>query len=162
MGAGEGSAAALCAALAADTSREAPLGVAQGGTALDKLALRAAAQAALGTRFVVVSDFTDPHDALERMAQALRARGDLDLVWVLDPIEEHLPPPARYPLTDGREHLVLDTSLAAVRAAHARELAARREQLARLAARPGTRCRAVRTGADLFAALERPSAAGAP
>jgi uncharacterized protein (DUF58 family) len=77
------------------------------------------------------------------------------LLWVLDPIEETLPPPGRYPLTDGRAHLVLDTAAAAVRAEHARDLAGRRERLAHCAAQPGIRCHLVRTGESLFAALER-------
>lgn len=79
------------------------------------------------------------------------------LVCVLDALEERLPPAGRYALTDGREALVLDTASAAVRAAHARDLETRRARLARLAARPGTRCHLVRTGEDLFAALARPA-----
>ena len=146
------SAPALCRALALQVpGDEAPL---------DALAARAAGEAAIGTRFVLVSDFADPGVALANAARMLRARGELVLVWVLDPLEERLPPPARYPLTDGREHLVLDTAPAGVRAAHARDLAARRERLARCAAQPGTRCHAVRTGEELFGALERPFTAG--
>jgi hypothetical protein len=75
-------------------------------------------------------------------------------------MEERLPPPARYALTDGREHLLLDTARAGVRAAHARDLAARRRCLARLAAQPGTRAHALRVGEDVFAALGRPLPAG--
>lgn len=149
-GMAEGSAPALCEALAAqDAGEDAPL---------DRLAARAAADAAIGTRFVVVSDFSDADAALERAVRELRARGEVLLVWVLDPLEERLPAPARYPLTDGREHLVLDTAPSRVRAAHAREFSARRARLARLAGSPGTRCRAVRAGEELFPALERPFA----
>ena len=144
-GPAERAAAALCGALAAQDAAE--------DEALDRLAARAAAECPPGTRFVLVSDFADADDVLERAAQSLRARGDLVLLCVLDALEVRLPPPARYPLTDGREQLVLDTAPAAVRAAHARDLQARRARLARLAARPGTRCREVRTGEDLFQAL---------
>jgi uncharacterized protein (DUF58 family) len=176
IGAAEGSAAALCAALApegalaSEAARDAEPGAgafhgaapavdaSADGARLDRLAARAAGEAALGTRFVVVSDFADPEGTLERAVQALRARGDLVLVNVLDALEVRLPPPARYPLTDGREELVLDTARAGVLAAHARDLQARRVRLARLAARPGTRCHEVRTGEDLFAALARPLA----
>jgi len=73
-------------------------------------------------------------------------------------MDERLPPPGRYPLTNGREHLVLDTAAAGVRAAHARDFAARRERLQRCAALPGTRCHVVRTGEELFAVLGRPLA----
>ncbi|HEX9184151.1 MAG TPA: DUF58 domain-containing protein [Burkholderiales bacterium] len=169
-GASEGAVAALCAALASEAiaaeafdedAGAAPLrtGTPESGVALDRLAARAAGQAGLGTRFVVISDFAEPEATLERAAGALRARGELILVAVLDALEVRLPPPARYPLTDGREQLVLDTGRAPVRAAHARDLQARRTLLARLAARPGTRCHEVRTGEDLFAALARPFAA---
>jgi uncharacterized protein (DUF58 family) len=151
IGTAEGSAAALCAALAAEAALAPEAG-------LDRVAARAAGEAALGTRFIVVSDFADPEGTLERGVQALRARGDVVLLAVLDALEVRLPPPARYPLTDGHEELVLDTGRAAVLAAHARDLQARRARLARLAARPGTRCHEVRTGEDLFAALARPFA----
>ena len=150
LGAAETAAAALCAALCAQEPGE--------EIAIDRLAARAAAEGAPGTRFMLVSDFTDAEDSLERAAEALRARGELILVCVLDALELRLPPPARYPLTDGREHLVLDTASAGVRAAHARDLEARRARLARLAARRGTRSHALCAGEDLFAALARPFA----
>jgi uncharacterized protein (DUF58 family) len=157
LGTAEASTAALCSALVADASFGAALSSQEpGGDApLERLAARAAAESALGTRFVLVSDFADAQGALERTLGALRARGDAVLLCVRDALEIRLPPPARYPLTDGREHLVLDTGNASVRAAHARELEARRARLRRLAARPGTRCHEVRTGEDLFAALAR-------
>ncbi len=149
-GAAEGSAPALCVALATGgEASDAPL---------DALAARAAADATLGTRFLVVSDFADPEGVLEDALKLLRARGDVVLAWVFDPLEVRLPPPARYPLTDGAAALVLDTAPAAVRAAHARDVAARRERLERLATRPGMRAHAVATGEDVFGALERPFA----
>lgn len=158
-GAAERSAAALCAALAApETTDQAAIDE----PALDTFAARAAKEAAAGTRFVVVSDFADHDPGFERAMKLLRARGALVLLWVLDSMEERLPPSGCYPLTDGREHLVLDTAAAGVRAAHARDLAKRRERLARCAAQPGTSCRVVRTGEDLFSALERRFAFKAP
>jgi uncharacterized protein (DUF58 family) len=157
VGAAEGSAPALCAALAAVGPENAGSGeLDSDGTALDQLAARAAGEAAVGTRFVVVSDFADSDAAFAGAVNRLRVRGDLVLVWVLDAMEVRLPPPARYPLSDGREHFVLDTASAGVRAAHARDVAARRERLARAAAQLGTRCHAIQTGEELFAALERP------
>ena len=150
--AAESSAGALCAALGeTPASHEAPASE----PPLDALAARAAAEAAAGTRFVVVSDFADPDPVFARATQLLHSRGLLVLLWVLDPIEERLPPRGRYPLTDGRAHLVLDTTAAAVRAAHARDFAARRERFARCAAQPGIRCHVVRAGEELFSALRR-------
>jgi len=149
-GAAEPATMALCATLAAAESPGDP-----GDTPLDVLAARAAEEAGTGARFIVVSDFADGDNVLERAARLLGGRGAVTLVWVFDPLEERLPQPGRYPMTDGREHLVLDTALPAVRAAHARDFAERRKRLQRCAAQPGTRCHAVRTGAELFTALER-------
>jgi len=150
VGAAEGAAPALCRLLAADAPVE--------DAALDALAARAASEAAVGTRFVLVSDLADDDDVLAGAVRRLRARGELILVWVVDPLEERLPPPARYALSDGRERLLLDTAAAGVRAAHARARAARRARLARFAAQAGTRCHLVRTGEELFGALARPFA----
>jgi uncharacterized protein (DUF58 family) len=149
-GAAQAAAMSLCAALAnADTAGETV------ETPIDGLAARAAEEAAAGTRFIVISDFADGEAALVRATKLLRGRGTLTLVWVFDPIEERLPLPGRYPLTDGRENVVLDTAVPAVRDAHARDFAERRKRLQRCAALPGTRCHAVRTGAEVFAALGR-------
>jgi len=122
---------------------------------LDLLAARAADQAAFGTCFLIASDFAEPETVFTRAIGFLRAKGPLVLAWILDPVEEQLPPSGRYPITDGRTHLVLDTSPPAVRWAHARELAERRRRLERLAAEPATRCLIVRTGDELFSALGR-------
>ena len=155
-GAAQPAAMSLCAALAtADVAGEVR------NTPLDALAARAAEEAGAGTRFIVVSDFADAEAVVERAAKLLRGRGTLTLVWVFDPIEERLPIPGRYPLTDGREDVVLDTAMPAVRDAHARDFAERRRRLQRCAALPGTRCHAVRTGAELFTALERAFDSGA-
>jgi uncharacterized protein (DUF58 family) len=139
----ESTAASLCALLAAQQpGADAPL---------ERLAARAAMEASAGTRFVVISDFAEEGDALERVLRLLRARGEVVLACVLDQMEECLPPPARYPVTDGDALLTLDTASAAVRAAHARDAQARRARLLALAARPGTRCLFARTGEDLLA-----------
>ena len=158
-GAAEGAAAALCAALARSKAGDEPYAK---ETPLDTLAARAVEEAASGTRFLVVSGFTDGDEVLARALKVLRARGALVLVWVLDPMDERLPLPGRYPLTDGREHVLLDTGAAGVRAAHARDFARRREWLQRCAALPGTRCHSVRTGQELFGALLHPLAFKGP
>ncbi len=142
LGAAEGAAFALCSALAdASPGEEEPL---------DHLAALAAAEGPIGTRFVLVCDLVEAEETLERAAQSLRARGELVLVCVRDPLELRLPPPARYPLTDGREQLVLDTASTGVRAAHARALEAHRALLCRLASHRGTRCLTLCAGEDLF------------
>lgn len=149
-GAAQGTAAALCAALAANPTGD--------ETTLDLLAARATLDASVGTRFVVVSDFSDEEETLAQALRTLRGHGELVLFWVFDALELRLPPPARYPVTDGRAQLVLDAGSPAVRAAQARDAAARRARLLRMAAAPGTHLRAIGTGENLFAALERPFA----
>jgi uncharacterized protein (DUF58 family) len=145
-GPAEGATAALCALLAAPQGRlDEPL---------ERLAMRAAEEAARGTHFIVVSDFAETGDALEHALRPMRARGELVLVCVRDEFEERLPAPARYLLTDGEALLALDTADAEVRAAHAREAQAHRARLLALAGRRGTRCRFLRTGDDLLAARD--------
>ena len=102
-----------------------------------------------------MSDFADSEETLERATKLLRSRGTLTLIWVFDPIEERLPLPGRYPLTDGHQHLILDTGMPSVRDAHSRDFAERRKRLQRWAALPGAGCHAVRTGAELFGSLGR-------
>ncbi|HEX5612385.1 MAG TPA: DUF58 domain-containing protein [Burkholderiales bacterium] len=153
MGSAEASVAALCSAICTPSRSNAS----DPDAPLDALATRALREAAEGTRFLVVSDFADAEPSFARAVKLLRTQGPLVLLWVIDPLEERLPPPGRYPLTDGRAHLMLDTSTQAVRAAHGREFAERRERLDRLAREPGTRCMIVRTGEDLFSALARSS-----
>ncbi len=152
VGPAESSVATLCSAIAAmppieeGSDPQAPL---------EALAARAASHVERGTHFLIASDFADPALSLSRAIELLRARGTLILLWVIDPLEECLPPAGRYPFTDGRTQIVLDTAASAVRAAHSREFAERRDLLARAASEPGTRCCLVRTGAELFSALER-------
>jgi uncharacterized protein (DUF58 family) len=152
LAAAEGTAAALCAALAALEPAD------DGDAPLERLAARAAADSPPGTRFLLISDFAAAGDDFECAARALAGRGELVLVSVLDRLETRLPPPGRYALTDGRDSLVLDTSSPAVCTAHARDLDARRSRLARLGAQTGARRREVMTGEDIFAALARPVA----
>jgi uncharacterized protein (DUF58 family) len=156
VGAAEGSVRALCSILSAQENQE----FRDPASSLASLAARAADEAAAGTRFVVLSDFADGEAVLAGALKILRARGEVTLAWIYDPMELRLPPPGRYPLTDGAAELVLDAAQPRVRAAHAREAAERRARLARHAAGPGVRAHAVGTGEDLFAALGRPF--GAP
>jgi len=157
IGMAERSTPALCAALVAEASAGGPAERQPvSDTTLDRLAMRAVGEAAVGTRFVLISDFSDPDVVLANAVRMLRARGELMLVWLFDAMEVQPLPPARYPLTDGVTHLVLDTASVDVRAAQAREVATRSGQLARFVSPPGTRCCTVQCGEELFAALARP------
>ena len=62
-----------------------------------------------GTLVVVVSDFSRPRDSVGRQLARLREHNDLLCVRVYDQLESVPPPPARYPIGDGRRTATLDT-----------------------------------------------------
>ncbi|MDB2382694.1 DUF58 domain-containing protein [Porticoccaceae bacterium] len=68
-----------------------------------------------GSTIFVVSDFHDLNDACEQHLFALARQGNLNLCHVFDNIEQHLPPPSLYAVSDGAQHTLLDTSNAKLR-----------------------------------------------
>ena len=63
-----------------------------------------------GTLVIVISDFGAPRDSLRQHLARLREHNDLICIWVHDRLEAVPPPPARYPIGDGRRTATLDTS----------------------------------------------------
>jgi len=63
-----------------------------------------------GSLVVVISDFYGLDDEAQRHFMRLRAHNDVMACWIRDPLEQHAPPPGRYPITDGRYRAVLDTA----------------------------------------------------
>lgn len=98
---------------------------------------------------VVISDFAglddDSEGQIRRLAQASR----LTLLHVCDPFEMQPPPPARYPVTDGRRHARLDLLSESGRAAHTAAFAAHCERLERLAQTTASSCLRLATDDDL-------------
>ena len=84
-----------------------------GGGLEDALA-RALRVARPGTLVVVISDFSGLRDPAQRHLIRLREHNDLLCVWVHDRLEAVPPPPARYPIGDGRRTTTLDTRSGAV------------------------------------------------
>lgn len=98
---------------------------------------------------VVISDFAglddDSEGQIRRLAQASR----LTLLHVCDPFEMQPPPPARYPVTDGRRHARLDLLSESGRAAHTTAFATHCERLERLAQTTASSCLRLATDDDL-------------
>ena len=61
-----------------------------------------------GTLVVVISDFSGPRDPAGPQLARLREHNDLLCVWIYDRLESTPPPPARYPVGDGRRTAILD------------------------------------------------------
>ena len=93
-----------------------------------------------GTLVVVISDFSAPEDAVGPQLVRLREHNDLLCVWIYDRLESSPPPPARYPVGDGRRTAVLDTRSSEISRAITR-------RFQRIEARITSACR--RTGAGL-------------
>lgn len=87
----------------------APEAIAMAGAHLDDGLAHAYRAVRPGTLVVVVSDFSGLRDRAAHHLAKLRAHHDLLCVWIHDRLEAVPPPPARYPIGDGRRTTVLDT-----------------------------------------------------
>ena len=81
---------------------------ADGGT-LESALARAHRVARPGTLIIAISDFSELRDSADRYLVRLREHNDLLCVWIHDQLEAVPPPPARYPIGDGRRTATLDT-----------------------------------------------------
>ena len=69
---------------------------------------RARRHARPGTLVIVISDFSGLRDSAAKQFDRLREHNDLLCVWIYDRLESMPPPPARYPIGDGRRTATLD------------------------------------------------------
>ena len=76
---------------------------------LGQALLRARRVARPGTLIIVISDFGTLRHPAERQLARLREHNDVLCVWIYDGLEAAPPPPARYPVGDGRRTTTLDT-----------------------------------------------------
>ena len=83
-----------------------------------------------GSSLFLISDFHDAaaEGAREQLFQLAR-HTEITAIHCADPLEETLPPPGRYAVTDGSARCELDTALPALRRAFEAERRALREQL---------------------------------
>ena len=90
-----------------------------------------------GTLIIVVSDFSGLRDPTVQQLAKLREHNDLLCVWVYDRLESAPPPPARYPIGDGRRTTVLDTRSSEVARALSRRFGAIGTRITSLCGRTG-------------------------
>ena len=102
-----------------------------------------------GTLIIVVSDFSGLRDPTARQLAKLREHNDLLCVWVYDRLESTPPPPARYPIGDGRRTTVLDTRSSEVARALARRFGAIETRITSLCGRTGAVLVRLRCGDDV-------------
>ena len=103
---GKPGALALIRALA---GTESEVGTPAVGTGFDDALARAYRVVRPGSLVIAISDFSRLRDSTDRHLARLREHSDLLCVWVYDRLEAVPPPPARYPIGDGRRTAFLDT-----------------------------------------------------
>ena len=103
---GRPGALALIRALA---GMESEVGTPAIGTGFDDALARAYRVVRPGSLVIAISDFSRLRDSTDRHLARLREHSDLLCVWVYDRLEAVPPPPARYPIGDGRRTAFLDT-----------------------------------------------------
>ncbi len=87
-----------------------------------------------GLQIWLVSDFLTAPEAWQDAVRALAWRNNLTLLALADPLEQHLPPPGRYAVTDGRSRLQFHAGSASLRRAYSARFEARQQALASLCA----------------------------
>ena len=60
-------------------------------------------------KIVIISDFQGFPNDWEEIVKRLARKNALDLVHIFDPIEETLPPPGRYAISDGKENAIFSS-----------------------------------------------------
>lgn len=91
-----------------------------------------------GSAIFIISDFAGAEDPQVReLLYSLARHCEITAVYVFDPLERELPPPALYMVTDGVQRTVLDSGARAVRARHRESFEQRRAALQQLLAGVG-------------------------
>jgi len=88
-----------------------------------------------GTLIVIISDFRHLNEESEKRLTMLSKHNELLLVRTIDPIEQQLPPPGFYPVSDGTETLVIDSQSTATCQNYANWSKQQKENLVRLSIR---------------------------
>ena len=115
--------------------------------------LRARRVARPGTLVVVISDFSELRQPADRQLARLRAHNDVLCVWVYDRLEAAPPPPARYPVGDGRRTTTLDTRSNEVARALSHRFDAIETRIASACGRTGAVLVRIRCGDDVRTVL---------
>ena len=102
-----------------------------------------------GSLVVAISDFSGSRDSTDRHLARLREHNDLLCVWVHDRLEAVPPPPARYPIGDGRRTATLDTRSGEVVRAVARRFEGIETRITSACERTGAMLVRIRCGDDV-------------
>ena len=106
-----------------------------------------------GTLAVVISDFSAPGDSAGQQLVRLREHNDLLCVWIYDRLESTPPPPARYPVGDGRRTAVLDARSSEVSREVTRRFEGIEARLTSVCRRAGAGLVRIGCGGDVRAAI---------
>ena len=93
-----------------------------------------------GSLLFLLSDFADLNHQQEVLLTRLAAHSELVLGLVFDPLEAELPPPGRYPVSDGQQNSLLDSRSRQQLLAHQRQFERHWQRLQTLARRHRMRC----------------------
>ena len=115
--------------------------------------LRARRVARPGTLVIVISDFSELRQPADGRLARLRAHNDVLCVWVYDELEAVPPPPARYPVGDGRRTTTLDTRSSEVARALSHRFDAIETRIESACGRTGAVLVRMRCGDDVRAVL---------
>jgi len=86
-----------------------------------------------GSAIYLISDFYGvEHPQVREQLYALARHCEVNALFIFDPLEQELPAPALYTVTDGRSRLVLDSGAAAARERHRKTFSERRAYLQKL------------------------------
>ena len=126
-----------------------------GGGALEDVLARALRVSRPGTLVIAISDFSGLRDQAERHLAKLREHNDLLCVWIHDRLEAVPPPPARYPIGDGRRTATLDTRSGEVARAVARRFEGIETRITAACERTGAMLVRIRCGEDVRGVLRQ-------
>ena len=102
-----------------------------------------------GTLVIVVSDFSGQPNSVARQLAELREHSDLLCVWIYDQLESAPPPPACYPIGDGRRTATLDTRSSEVARAVSNRFDAIETRITSACGRAGALLVRIRCGDDV-------------
>lgn len=63
-----------------------------------------------GSELFIISDFADIDEHFQKHLFQLAKHNDLVCIFINDPLEEQLPPPGQYSISDGHHNLLIDTA----------------------------------------------------
>lgn len=106
-----------------------------------------------GSLILLLSDFIDIDHGARRQLSHLSRHCDLAAVRLYDPIEQELPPPGQYPITDGDQVALLDTGSAELRRQYHQLFASRGAEIRELCNHYRARLFSIATDQPLMEAI---------